>query len=225
MKLQLTIDHGKRHEVISLVDQMADHVDIIEIGYPQIMTFGLSLVEEIRAAHPDLTMCVDAKVFHGGTGVTTRCFDAGANIVTVLSGAPNPIIAKMVEKAASYGGKVMCDMAATPRATGQRTAEVDQLGVDYIMVPTGYIAEYDYDIEAHRGMGIRTRVRPLDLAGVVKRNIRHAKLALHTGINETNIKDVVRMGPEIVMVGRAILDTDDRPRAADRLKRYMPFEG
>ena len=225
MKLQLTIDHGKRHEVLRVVDIVADHVDIVEIGYPQIMTFGLGLVEEIRAAHPDIVLCVDAKVFHGGTGVTRRCFEAGANIVTVLSGAPNPVIGKMVQKAHAYGGEVMCDMSATPSATGQRTAEVDELGVDYIMVPTGYIPEFDYDLDAHRGPRMRTRVRPLDLAGVVKRNIRHAKLALHTGINETNIADVVKMQPEIVLVGRAILDTSDWALAADRLKRYMPFEG
>ena len=225
MKLQLTIDHGKRHEVLALVNLMAGHVDIIEIGYPQIMTFGLDLIAEIRAAHPDLTLCVDAKVFHGGTGVTTRCFEAGASIVTVLSGAPNPVIAKMVEKAAAYGGKIMCDMSATPRATGQRTAEVDRLGVDYIMVPTGFIPEYDYDLEAHRGARRKPFVRPLDLAGVVKRNVRHAGLALHTGINESNIQEVVRMNPKIVMVGRAILDAPDRVVAAERLKRYMPFEG
>jgi 3-keto-L-gulonate-6-phosphate decarboxylase len=47
MKLQLTIDHGKRHEVLKLADIMYGHVDIIEIGYPQVMTFGLSLVEDI----------------------------------------------------------------------------------------------------------------------------------------------------------------------------------
>ena len=225
MKLQLTLDHGKYHEMIRMADIMADHVDILEIGFPQVITFGLGLVKEIRAAHPDLCICVDCKVFHGGTGVTTRCFDAGANIVTVLSGAPDPVIAKMVEKARTYDGKVMCDMAATPRTTGKRTAEVDQLGVDYVMVPSGFIPEYDYDIEAHRRSFLRPKVRPLDLAGVVKRNLRHAKLAVHTGVNETNIREVIALDPEIILAGRAILDTDDRPLAADRLKRYMPFEG
>ena len=127
MKLQLTLDHGKRHEMIAMADAMADHVDILEIGFPQVITFGLGLVKEIREAHPDLCLCVDAKVFHGGTGVTRRCFEAGADIVTVLSGAPNPVISQMVAKAATYGGKIMCDMAASPRTTGKRTAEVDQL--------------------------------------------------------------------------------------------------
>ncbi len=225
MKLQLTIDHGKYHEVIQIVDTMVSHVDVVEIGFPQVVTFGLGLIQELRKRHPDLCLCVDAKVFHGGTGVTTRCFEAGANIVTVLSGAPDPVISKMVKKAETYGGKIMCDMAATPRSTGKRTAEVDALGVDYVMVPTGYIPEYDYDLESHRRNWLQPRVRPLDLAGVVKRNLHNAQLAIHTGINETNIRDVLALQPELVLVGRGILDTDDWAIAAERLRRFMPFEG
>ena len=225
MKLQLTIDHGKRHEVIQMVDLLADHVDILEIGYPQMMTFGLELIKEIREGHPDLCICVDAKVFHGGTGVTTRCFDAGANIVTVLSAAPDPVISKMVEKARTYGGQIMCDLSAPANHVARRTAEVDELGVDYIAVHTGYLPEYDYDLETHRFFGFAPKVRPLDLAKIAKRNIRKAGLALNTGINETNIREVLELKPEIIMVGRAILDSDDRVAAAERLKRYMPFEG
>lgn len=224
MKLQLTIDHGKRHEVIAMVDMLADHVDVVEIGYPQVVTFGLELIEELRAAHPDLCICVDAKVFHGGTGVTTRCFEAGANIVTCLSAAPNPVIEKMVEKAKHYNGQIMCDMSAPARSLAQRTAEVDELGVDYVAVHTGYLPEYDYDLETHRRW-FTPKVQPLDLAKVAKRNLRHAKLCINTGINEGNIREVLALKPEVIMVGRAILDADDRVAAAERLRRYMPFEG
>lgn len=224
MKLQLTIDHGKRHEVIALVDRLADHVDVVEIGYPQVVTFGLGLIEELRAAHPDLCLCVDAKVFHGGTGVTTRCFEAGANIVTCLSAAPNPVIEKMVSKAKNYGGQIMCDMSAPARSLAQRTAEVDALGVDYVAVHTGYLPEYDYDLDTHRRW-FTPKVQPLDLAKVAKRNLRNAKLALNTGINESNIRDVIALKPEVIMIGRAILDADDRVAAAERFRRYMPFEG
>lgn len=224
MKLQLTIDHGKRHEVIRAVNLLADHVDIVEIGYPQVVTFGLELVQEIHDAHPDLNICVDAKVFHGGSGVTTRCFEAGASIVTVLSAAPNPVIEKMVEKAKAYGGQIMCDMSAPARSFAQRTAEVDDLGVDYIAVHTGFVPEYDYDLETHRRW-FTPKVNPLDLAKVAKRNLRKAKLALNTGINEGNIREVMALDPEVIMVGRAIFDTDDRVMAAERMRRYLPFEG
>lgn len=224
MKLQLTIDHGKRHEVINVVNQLADYVDIVEIGYPQIVTFGLDLISEMHEAHPNLNICVDAKIYHAGTGLMTRCFDAGASMVTVLSAAPDQVISKLVEKAKERGGEVMCDMSAPANHVARRTAEVDLLGVDYIAVHTGYIPEYDYDLETHRSW-FAPKIRPLDLAKAAKRNMRNAKLALGTGINEGNIREVMTLDPEIIMVGRAIFDTDDRVMAADRMRRYLPFEG
>ena len=224
MKLQLTIDHGKRHEVLRAIELLADHVDIVEIGYPQVVTFGLDFVREVRETHPDLAISVDAKVFHGGTGVTSRCFEAGASIVTCLSAAPNPVIEKMVAKAQTYGGQIMCDMSAPARSLAQRTAEVDELGVDYVAVHTGYLPEYDYDLEVHRRW-FKPKVNPLDLAKVAKRNLRHASLAVNTGINEDNIREVLALNPGIIMVGRAIFDAEDRVAAADRLRRYLPFEG
>ena len=142
----------------------------------------------------------------------------------MLSAAPDPVIAKMVEKARGYGGQIMCDMSAPARAVAKRTAEVDELGVDYVSVHTGYIPEYDYDLETHRSW-FSPRVRPLDLAKAAKRNLRHAKLALGTGINEGNIREVMTLEPEVIMVGRAIFDTDDHVTAAERMRRYLPFEG
>jgi 3-keto-L-gulonate-6-phosphate decarboxylase len=94
-QLQLVLDHGKRHELIRSADTMADHIDIFEVGYPELVTFGLDVVKEIHEAHPQLLIAVDAKVFHGGSGVTRRCFEAGASIVTVLAYAPNEVISQM----------------------------------------------------------------------------------------------------------------------------------
>ena len=109
---------------------------------------------------------------------------------------------------------------------GERTAQVDELGVDYVIAVSGYIPAYDYDLESHRGPRLfEPKVRPLDIAATAKRNLRRAKLGISTGINESNIRDVVALGPELVLVGRGILDADDRREAALRLKRYMPFEG
>ena len=52
MQLQLTLDHGKRHEVLKMADVMDGHVDILEIGYPELITFGLDIVREIHEATP-----------------------------------------------------------------------------------------------------------------------------------------------------------------------------
>ena len=207
MQLQLTFDHGKRFELIDAIDRYADCVDIVEIGYPELVTFGLDLVSEIHERHPDLKLCVDAKVFHGGTGITRRCFQAGAHIVTVLAAAPDPVISQMVRHAHDYGGKIMCDMDGIKRI-GRRTAEVDGLGVSYVHVSTGYMMEHEYDLHK-RDHGSIFQLQPLELAAAVRRNLIHAQLALGTGISMDNIAQVMKLKPEIVMVGRAIYHGDD----------------
>ena len=221
-QLQLVFDHGKRHELIWSADQMADHVDIIEIGYPELVTFGLDVVKEIHDAHPGVKLCVDAKVFHGGSGITRRCFEAGASIVTVLASAPNPVIQQMVRHARTYDGAIMCDMDGIKRP-GRRTAEVDALGVDYVSIASGYLMEHEYDLHK-RDHGSIFQLQPLDLAKAVKRNLIHAGLAIGTGINETNIADVMKLQPEVVMVGRGIYagpdpTTNDPAPREEQLRR------
>ena len=205
-ELQLTFDHGKRHELIRSANEMADHVDIIEIGYPELITFGLDLVKEIHDAHPNVKLCVDAKVFHGGSGVTRRCFEAGASIVTVLAYAPNEVISQMVHHAHEYNGAIMCDLDGV-RNLGKRTAEVDRLGVTYCDVSTGYLMEHEYDLMKPQKRSI-FQMRPLERATAVKRNIIHSGLALGTGINEENLDEVLKFNPDIVMIGRAIYAAD-----------------
>lgn len=205
-QLQLTLDHGKRHELIRMVDRMADHVDIIEIGYPELITFGLDLVKELHDAHPGLKLAVDAKVFHGGSGVTRRCFEAGAHIVTVLAYAPDPVIRQMVHHAREYGGAIMCDMDGV-KNTGRRTAEVDTLGVRYVHISTGFLMEHEYDLMKPLHGSI-FQLRPLEKAVAVKRNLIHAGLALGTGINEGNLDQVLELEPELVLVGRGIHSRD-----------------
>ena len=205
-ELQLTLDHGKRHELIRMADLMADHIDVLEIGYPELITFGLDLVSEIHEAHPDLKICADAKVFHGGSGVTRRCFDAGATIVTVLAHAPNEVISQMVRHACEYNGAIMCDLDGV-RNLGKRTAEVDKLGVTYCHVSTGFLMEHEYDLMKPRKASI-FQVRPLERAAAVKRNLIHASLAIGTGINEENLDQVLKFDPKLVMIGRGIYAAD-----------------
>lgn len=208
-QLQLVFDHGKRHEIVRMVDLLADRVDIVEIGYPELVTFGLDLVHDLHKAHPNLRLCVDAKVFHGGTGITRRCFEAGASIVSVLAYAPNPVIQQMVRHARACGGEILCDMDGVKRI-GKRTAEVDALGVSYVGISSGYLMEHEYELHKPNHGSI-FQVRPLEKAGAVKRNLIHAGLALGTGINVTNIKDIMRLDPKIVMVGRGVFQDPGNP--------------
>jgi 3-hexulose-6-phosphate synthase len=226
-QLQLIFDHGTRDEVLACVANLADHVDIVEIGYPELVTYGLDIVREIHETHPQLKICVDAKVFHGGSGVTRRCFEAGASIVTVLASAPDEVIQQMVIHARTFGGEIMCDMDGV-RNVGRRTVDVEVMGVQYVQISSGYLMEHEYDINKPQRNSI-FQMRPLEKARTVKRNLMHAGLALGTGINERNIDEIMALSPEIVMIGRGILAVDGaysttperQVEAADAVREHM----
>jgi hypothetical protein len=61
-KLQMVLDHGKYDEVLRIADVLYGHIDILEIGYPQMVTYGLEIVSDIHKAHPDLPLCMDVTV-------------------------------------------------------------------------------------------------------------------------------------------------------------------
>jgi 3-hexulose-6-phosphate synthase len=220
-KLQMVLDHGKYDEVLRIADVLYGHIDILEIGYPQMVTYGLEIVSDIHKAHPDLPLCVDVKVYHGGTGITRRCFEAGASIVTVLASAPDPVIKKMVEHAHEYGGSIMCSID-NPKRLNKRTQEIDSFGVDYVCVSSGFMMEHLYELNKKKRPSI-FQAKPLEFAATVKKNLHHAGLAIGTGINTSNIHEVMALDPAVVLVGRGIyesaVDKNGLRPASDAVKR------
>ncbi|MEZ4611836.1 MAG: hypothetical protein R2838_16610 [Caldilineaceae bacterium] len=64
-------------------------------------------------------------------------FKAGANMVVVMGQAHDASIIEQVKMAKQYGGQVMCDVMLCPDKPG-RAKEAQDLGVDYIIVHTGF---------------------------------------------------------------------------------------
>ena len=122
----------------------------------------------------------------------------------------------MVRHAREYGGQIMCDMDGVKRP-GRRPSEVDGLGVNYVSIASGYLMEHEYDLHK-RNHGSIFQLQPLELAGAVKRNLIHAGLAIGTGVNLENIGEVMKLKPEIVMVGRGIFGTADENNVVDPLE-------
>ena len=64
MMLQLAID---RPQGLSVIRQVADLVDILEVGTPMLNRFGLAVISTVRELAPGVPILVDAKVVDGGT--------------------------------------------------------------------------------------------------------------------------------------------------------------
>ncbi|MBO4219020.1 MAG: orotidine 5'-phosphate decarboxylase [Erysipelotrichaceae bacterium] len=207
MKLQLALDTLSLEESIRLADQLGDYVDIIEVGTPMIMEYGLQAVRRMKAAFPQKTVLADAKIMDAGRFEADKCFDAGADIVTVLGVANDLTVAGALESARNHGGRLMVDMIEA-HPFEKRVSDMELLGVDIICVHTAF------DVKSTG----KDSLAELRLTNEI---VSKAQIALAGGITPENLHSAIETGADIVVVGTAIISASDRLAVARSLKEQM----
>src|ERR1700685_1844229 len=96
MKLQVAIDLLSTADALALLNKVAEHVDVIELGTPLIKQQGLSVVTNVKAAYADKLVFADMKMIDGGELEADVEFQAGADIMTVMASAGDSTIAGAV---------------------------------------------------------------------------------------------------------------------------------
>ncbi len=207
MKLQAALDTLTLDECIDLLNETKGYVDIAEVGTPFVIEQGMVPVKTFKQKFPNIEVLADAKIMDAGEFEADKCFEAGADIVTVLGVSNNATIEGAVRSAKKYGRKVMIDMIEV-KDLAARTQEIDQLGVDYICVHTAF------DVQS-------TGKDPLDELKIVNKVIKNAKSAVAGGVKLTTIDAIVEEGAEIIVVGGAICNASDRAAAAKAMKERL----
>jgi len=113
MKIQLALDRMEIAEAIELTRQVADSIDWVEVGTSLIKEFGVVSVKELKQAFPEKTVVADIKTIDNARYEFEMCFEAGADIATVMGAAPLVTIDACMEVACRYKKKVMIDLLNT----------------------------------------------------------------------------------------------------------------
>lgn len=195
MKLQLACDLLSIEEAISLVKQIKDYIDIIEIGTPFIVKEGMLPVKEITSVFPDKIVLADIKIMDGGKAEATYAFEAGAKIVTVMAAAELQTIQNVIEISKRYSAQVLVDMLGVKNLR-KRAAEIDKLRPDYICVHTAFDVQYKKD-------------SPIQDLINLKAEIINSNTAIAGGLSLDNINKVISVGPEIIIIGGAIINAEN----------------
>jgi 3-hexulose-6-phosphate synthase/6-phospho-3-hexuloisomerase len=136
--IQISIDVTTLDEAIGLArEAVAAGVDWLEAGTPLILAEGMRGVQLFRREFPNMPIVADLKTMDGAGLEAEVMFKAGANMVVVMGQAHDASIIEQVKMARRYGGKVMCDVMLCP-AKPARAKRAQELGVDYIIVHTGF---------------------------------------------------------------------------------------
>lgn len=205
-QLQLALDDVSRDDAIALLEHVSTHLDIVEVGTPLLMRYGVAIVTDIKNAFPDLQVLCDAKIMDAAGMEACLAFDAGADFVTVLAVTDDLSVAECVRAAEDRGRKVMADMICVTDLA-QRARELEDAGVNVIAVHTGV---------DQQAMG-RT---PLDDLRDLRAAVSRTPLAVAGGIRCATASDYLAHDPEILIVGSGITGAAD-PAAETRTLRAL----
>ncbi|MGG0738391.1 3-hexulose-6-phosphate synthase [Niallia taxi] len=207
MKLQLALDLVNIQQAIEVVSQVAEHVDVVEIGTPVVINEGLRAVKELKEAFPNVTVLADLKIMDAAGYEVSQAAAAGADIVTILAVAEDESIKGAVAEAKKQNKQILVDMIAV-KDIKARAIELDEFGVDYICVHTGY------DLQA-------VGKNSFEDLKAIKSVVKNAKTAVAGGIKLDTLPEVIAAQPDLVIVGGGITGQDNLSETAAKFKELI----
>jgi 3-hexulose-6-phosphate synthase len=207
MKLQLALDLVNIPQAIEVVSQVADHVDVVEIGTPVVINEGLRAVKELKEAFPNVTVLADLKIMDAAGYEVSQAAAAGADIVTILAVAEDESIKGAVAEAKKQNKQILVDMIAV-KDIKARAQELDEFGVDYICVHTGY------DLQA-------VGKNSFEDLKAIKSVVKNAKTAVAGGIKLETLPEVIAAQPDLIIVGGGITGQDNLQETAAKFKELI----
>lgn len=207
MKLQVAVDSGGRDSLLRMAERVYDLVDIIEVGTPMIILDGQNPVRALRNKYPAACIVSDTKIMDGGSTEAQYACEAGADIVTVLAVSSLKTISAVVSEVHRYSKQVLADLIDVQDVV-RRTKQLDAMGVDYICVHTAY------DVQP-------TGVTPLADLEKVMATVKNSKVAVAGGISKKTIREVAKMGPDLVIIGGAITNAVDPRTEVEKYRKII----
>ncbi len=193
-------------DALKLAGQVAEYVDIIELGTPLIKAAGLSAVTAVKNAHPDKIVFADMKTMDAGELEADIAFKAGADLVTVLGSADDSTIAGAVKAAKAHNKGIVVDLIGVADKVS-RAKEVRALGAKFVEMHAGLDeqAKPGFDLNGLLRAGAEARV-PFSVAG---------------GVKVDTIKAVQQAGADVAVAGGAIYGAADPAKAAKELREAI----
>ena len=199
--LQVALDLVDMNKVSSVLSELPenDHL-IIEAGTPLIKKFGLEIIPEIRKFRPNAFIIADMKILDTGNLEARMAADASADAVVISGLAPTSTLEKAIAEAKKTGIYSVIDMLNVP---------------DPVKVIKGLKVKPDI-VELHRAIDAEDTAHAWgNIPALRKAAGGRLLVATAGGIRVDVVKDAVKAGADIIVVGRAITASKDIHTAAD----------
>ena len=92
MKFQVSFDFIDLDKSLDIATEIGEYIDIFEVGTILIYKHGVRAVEQFKTRFPNKKILADTKIADRGKEVVTLFANAGADWMTVIQPAPQPMI-------------------------------------------------------------------------------------------------------------------------------------
>ena len=201
------VDMGRVAQVLKELPEN-DHL-IIEAGTPLIKKFGLGVLSDIRKFRPNAFIIADLKILDTGNLEARMAADATADAVVVSGLAPASTMEKAIAEARKVGIYSIVDMLNV-----QNPAKVI----------AGLKVKPDI-VELHRAIDSDDTAHAWgDIPAIKKAAGGKLLVATAGGVRVNVVKDALKAGADILVVGRAITASKDVGHAADEFLEQLDRE-
>lgn len=203
MKIQLALDRMEINEAIELTRKVEDSIDWIEVGTSLIKEFGMASVREMKKNFPAKMIVADIKTIDNARYEFEMCFEAGADVATVMGLSPLVTIEACMEVAKRYNKLVMIDLLNT---TEQQKRDLLQYKDAVFCEHVSKDQQEELGASNH-GAGSRNFYAPT------------MTIAAAGGITLDSLESLRKtLNPSVVIIGSAITKAENPAEAAAKFK-------
>jgi len=211
-KLQVALDLTDFDKAILIAGKSVySGVDILEIGTPLLKAYGVFIIRLFREIFPNTVILADAKTIDAGRIEAETVFRSGADMMTLLGLAEDETILDALSIAERYGGEIVVDTINIDDIE-KRVGEIVDLGIKNICLHIGV------DVQRRRGIDISIL---LNEAAKLKKMYSDIRIFLAGGINPKNLPLIMKIKPDVVVVGGYILRSKDPVKAVREIKNIL----
>jgi len=193
MKLHIAFDLLDLEKCIQIARIAQPHVDRFEIRASLLYAYGIHAIEVFKKEFPDTELFVDTKIVNHGKELSNLAFQAGADIISVMAGAPEHFIHAVCNHSHDQKKKVLLDLLDTS-LVGQAALMASSLRVDGII--------FYQTPEENQGYAPSEKWQSVEENSTVP-------IFIGSNITRNNIDGVLALNPAGITLGKAITQAQD----------------
>jgi len=203
-RLILAMDVTAKERAIMLTEQLCGYFDAIKIGYPLILSAGISIIKEISAATPVIADLKVADIPNTNRLICDLVLGAGASGVIAQAFPGKDSLLACARSAEAHGADLFV------------VTEMSHPGADLLMAPQAdLMARLALDVGAAGVVAPATRPKRISLI----RSIIGGKTIISPGVGAQggSPSAALQAGADYLIVGRSIYDATDPVASAEKL--------